>query len=268
MATKPDDLGDKTGSAPAAEPSLEIPEEKAGAPLSNCEDWAGRACVAGTEEECALLQEIWKLAEQSAVCLFNARHYKAPQAVGKNISNGLSALKALFACVAELDLARRGHQQVVTVQYGDVSPGQQIITKDDPFAKSDQMIDSLILEALEILERWKVHCRVEADILHNTPPGELVRYINGRKFGTDRRMWEEEFTAIANKVSQQSSKMRLLVVKRREKGHQRVIVNYVGAVPVKKKSLVFPPANTQDEAWVSPFAIAKIVKKAGSESCN
>jgi len=236
---------------------------------TNQDDWVGRAAIMSGGREEALLGEIWQLGQDAARSLQTAKDCQAPQALKRNLRNAVQVLEAQLLVVRELDDDRR--QNYEKMGFGAKQKAcvrARVAVLDERLAQSDQMIADLLLEGIELLDRFVARCRTEAARWRDKDPRELLVRCGTRRIGPDRRLWEEDYMGLAAKLAGQTSRLRQAVSKRSDKLQRaRLAETRKGRSPTPERSELKSGLDRLVAA-VPAFFIAKNVKKARRETLH
>lgn len=261
--TSPDQLNQE----PPAEEVEALDLEDAG--KTNQDDWVGRAAMMSSGREEALLGKIWQLGLDAARSLQTAKDCLTPKALKRNLRNAVQALEALLLVVRELDDDRR--QNYEKMDFGakeEACVHAWVALLDERLARSDQMIADLLLEGIELLDRFVARCRAEAAHWRGRDPRELLIRCGMRRIGPDRRSWEEDYMGLAAWLAKQTSKLRQAVSTRSNKLQgTRLAETGKARSPAPERSELKSGLDRLVAA-VPGFFIAKTVKKARTETLH
>jgi len=213
----------------------------------------------------------------NAISLARAKSCIGPKNLRRNLRISVAALKAILTHIENLDRLRQPKARRISVHYGPCAPAALHTDPQDlRLTQSNDTIEGHFLEGVALLERFIARCRIEAEILREADPAELLPTGYSRYFGWDRRTWEEDYMSLAIFLTQQVAKLRTRLAARQKSGHQQIVVHYTGKVPAskktKKKTTRSPSSPTrapQDNVLEDdppPFLLGKHVKLAKRET--
>lgn len=196
--------------------------------------------------EVDLLERIYRLCEDNWARIADIRSAKNPEYIMVRLKGYVKTLETVAGLYEELDRHRHGILRELILQCGiahcPVLRNQQNVTLEE----SDELLDAFFLDQVKTLSSLISEFRHNARILNGTE----YRLLRGtdeldRRFGPDRRDWEEKFLSLISFAEAGGSKLRQKMLERR---------SGFGRVSGRRQKT--------GAAMPSTFAVAKDVPKA------